>query len=279
LLPALGDQKLCEIARFQVQQFIGNKQRQGYSPQTLRHFRNLLSKIFGTAQRWGWMESNPAHQIDLPPMARRIPKRVLTPEQFSWLSSTLAEPVRTIVLLGALTGLRIGKLLALEVDEVDLNCGMVSVRRDVYRGRIGTPKTPGSERQVPLATPLIPILNDWLAVRPSGSSWLFPSATGTPLLDRNLMRRHWWSACEKLDIPRFGWHSLRHTLSTYNGNAGVAMPVLQSLLGHSSPETTMIYTHPLEDAKRQAVEHLARIFFPNVILKRGTAVEGSKLLN
>jgi integrase len=212
------------------------------------------------------MESNPAYQIDLPPMERRVPKRVLTPEQLSGLSSTLAEPVRTVVLLGVLTGLRIGELLALEVDDVDLTWGMVSVRRDVYRGRIGTPKTPGSERQIPLATPLIPLLNNWLAIRPSGSSWLFPSATGTPLLDRNLMRRHFWSACEKLGIPRFGRHSLRHTFSTYNGNVGVSMPVLQSLLGHSSPETTMIYTHPLEDAKRQAVEHLARLLFPNVPL-------------
>lgn len=279
LLPALGGQKLCEVARFQVQQFIGNKQRQGYSPQTLRHFRNLLGKMFGTAQRWGWMESNPAHLIDLPPMARRVPKHVLTPEQLSGLSSTLVEPVRTILLLGALTGLRIGELLALEVNDVDFTRGMVSVRRDVYRGRIGTPKTPGSERQIPLATPLIPLLNDWLAIRPSGSPWLFPSATGTPLLDRNLMRRHLWPACEKIGIPRFGWHSLRHTFNTYNGNAGVAMPVLQSLLGHSSPETTMVYTHPLEDAKRQAVEHLARILFPNAPLNEGSVVKGFTLLN
>jgi integrase len=177
------------------------------------------------------------------------------------------------------TGLQIGEPPALQVDDVDLNWGMVSVPRRVYRGRVRTPKTPGSEHQVPLATPLTPLLNDWLAVRPSGSSWLFPSATGTPLRDRNLMRRHLWPACEMLGIPRFGWHSLRHTFSTYNGNASVAMPVLQSLLGHTSPQATMIYTHPLEDAKRQAAENPARLLFPIVPQKSSSVVSGGKLLN
>jgi integrase len=36
------------------------------------------------------------------------------------------------------------------------------------------------------------------------------------------------------------------------------MPIIQSLLGHASPETAMVYTHPLEDVRRQAVEDLAR---------------------
>jgi integrase len=81
-----------------------------------------------------------------------------------------------------------------------------------------------------------------------------------------------------LGIPRFGWHSLRHTFSTLNGNAGVAVPVLQSLLGHASPETTMIYTHPFEDVKRQAVEDLASLLFPNVPSKQKLITKGSELI-
>ncbi len=212
---------------------------------------------------WGWMEFNPAQNIDLPPMERKRSARVLSPEEISKLAGTLAEPVRTVFLLGALTGLRIGELFALKVQDVDTRHALLYVRRDVYRGQIGTPKTSRSERQIPLASNLIPMLSNWLSIRPAGLDWLFPSRAGTPLRDRNLMRRHLWRACTRLRIPRFGWHSLRHTFSTYNGNAGVAVPVLQSLLGHASPETTMIYTHPLEHVKRQAVEALARLLFPN----------------
>lgn len=278
LLPALGHYRLRDLARLHVQQFIGQKQRRGYAPQTLAHFRNLLSKTFGTAVGWGWMESNPAVKIDLPPMERRRSKKVLSPDEIHKLGQALAEPVRTMFLMGALTGLRIGELLALHVEDVDLAGAMISVRRDVYRGHVGTPKTPGSERRVPLAACLVPQLERWLSVRSPGSDWLFPSARGTPFRDKNLMRRHLWPACEQLEIPRFGWHSLRHTFSTYNGNAGVAVPVLQALLGHASPETTMIYTHPFEEVKRQAVEDLARLLFPNVPSEKKHVVKESTLI-
>jgi len=75
----------------------------------------------------------------------------------------------------------------------------------------------------------------------------------------------------RLGIARFGSHSLRHTFSTYGGNSGVPLPVLQFLLGHASAETTMIYTHPLAEAQRRAVEQMTTILFPNV----PTSAEGA----
>ena len=278
LLPMLGTHKLCDLSRMQIQTFIGQKQREKYAPQTLAHFRNLLSKLFSTAMNWGWMEFNPAQNIGLPPMERTRSARLLSLEEITKLPGVLAEPVRTIFLLGVLTGLRVGEILALKVQDVDTTNALVRVSRDVYCGRVGIPKTPGSERQIPLASPLIPILSHWLCMRPARSDWLFPSAAGTPLRDRNLLRRHIWPACAQLRIPRFSWHSLRHTFSTFNGNAGVAVPILQSLLGHASPETTMVYTHPLEDVKRQAVEDLARLLFPNVPSERKLVTKGSNLI-
>jgi site-specific recombinase XerD len=56
------------------------------------------------------------------------------------------------------------------------------------------------------------------------------------------------------------------------------VPVLQSLLGHANPETTMIYTHPLEDVKRRAVEDLALLLFPNVPSEKKQVVKGSVLI-
>ena len=122
------------------------------------------------------------------------------------------------------------------------------------------------------------MLSHWLSMRPARSDWLFPSRAGTPLHDRNLMRRHLWPACTLLGIPRFGWHSLRCTFSTYNGNAGVAVPVLQSRLGHASPETTMIYTHSLEHVAQQAVGDLAPLLFPNVPSEQILVTKGSELI-
>lgn len=179
---------------------------------------------------------------------RRRHARLLTLQDVSRLTPAWGDPVRPIFLVGVLTGLRIGELLALYVEDVDLSDAMLHVRRDVYRGRVGTTKAPRSARHVPLASALIHAVRKWLEIRPKGSDWLFPSKAGTPYRDRNLPRRNVWPVCDGLGVRRFGWHSLRHTFSTYNGNNRVPVPVLQALLGHSSAETIMIYTHPLEDA-------------------------------
>lgn len=42
---------------------------------------------------------------------------------------------------------------------------------------------------------------------------------------------------------RFGWHNLRHSLATFFGKSGFSMPVIQSSLRHTKPETTMHYLH------------------------------------
>lgn len=196
-------------------------------------------------------------------METRRETRILAPEEITQLTKSLAEPVRTIIILGLLTGLRVGEILALKIQDVSLQDGFVNVCRNVYKGHIQeSPKTKRSERRVPLAACVLNAIRKWIAIRPNGTDWLFPSQVGLPLSDRNLMKRRIIPVCQRLGIPRFGWHSLRHTFSTYNGNTGVPMPVLQSLLGHAHAETTMLYTHPLEDAQRNAVEKLARILFP-----------------
>lgn len=265
LLPYFGRQRLCDISRLDVQTFIGQKQRQLYASKTLAHLRNLVSKIFAVAISWGWMNSNPASGVELPPRERRRESRVLALGEIAQLYGAFEEPMRTIFILGLLTGMRIGEILALRVEDVDLLGGILQVRRDVYRGHVQDgPKTKHRERRIPLAAFLIGAIRAWLVRRPAGSNWLFPSEAGTPFHERNLLRREAWPVCGRLGLPRFGWHSCRHSFTTYGGNSGVPMPVLQSVLGHTSAETTMIYTHPLEEAQRQAVEKLATILFPYV---------------
>jgi integrase len=263
LIPAFGAELVAEITRLDVQQFINSKRLAGYSVQTLTHLKNLLSKVLGSAVRWNLAVSNPAREIELPPMVRKRTPRVLTPEEISALRANIREPARTVFLCGILMGLRIGEILALQAGDIDLLKSRIYIRRDVYRGHVGTPKTAASARVLPLPDAALPLL----AFHCQGKKpddWLFPSAAGSPLHDRNLLRREIRPVCDKLEMQRFGWHSLRHTFSTYGGNSGVAMPVLQSLLGHTSADMTMRYTHPLEGAQRQAIEGLALQLWPNV---------------
>ena len=278
LRQTLGHQTLACISRSQVQQLITLKQGQGYATQTLAHLRNLLSKLFGTAICWGWLDDNPARGVQLPPMVRcRIP-RVLTPEEITQLSHALEEPARTVVILGVLTGLRIGELIGLQVEDVDFANAILHIRRAICRGEIDSPKTPASERRIPLPDPLLNLLRHYLSNRRVESSWLFPTTTGTFHNDRNLFVRQVQPVYKRLGIPHFSWHSLRHTFSTYQGNQGVPVPVLQSLLGHTTAKTTMLYTHPLIDAQRLAMTQLVGKLFPNVPNLKGKSVKERSLL-
>jgi integrase len=261
---AFGPRRLSEIARLEVQQFIVAKQCLGYSPKTLSHMRNLLSKIFGTAIRWDWLSLNPARELDMPTVRRTRPIRVLSPEEVVKLAEALVEPVRTVFAVGVLLGLRIGEILALRACDVDRLGWRLSVRRNVYRGHVqDAPKTEHSERSLPIPKPLTSLLASHCQGK-EADDWLFPNSAGKPYDDRNLMRREVEGVCTRLGIARFGWHALRHTFSTYTGDSGTPTAVLQSLLGHTSADMSLRYTHPLEASQREAVERVAGILWPNV---------------
>src|SRR5438445_3059525 len=116
---------------------------------------------------------------------------------------------------------------------------------------------------------------------PNGSEYLEyvaqnfrnPQKRGKPYYERNQLRRKLWLT--RPGDSRFGWHSLRHTFSTYGGNSGVPLPVLQYPLGHASMETTMLYTHPLLEAERNAVERIASILLP-IAPTMATRLSGGK---
>ena len=140
-----------------------------------------------------------------------------------------------------------------------------------------TPKAPRSERLVPLASPVIALLTAYMETRVVKSEWLFPSKAGTILNDRDLMRRQVEPTCDTLALPRFGWHSLRHTFRPMAGNHGVAPELVQGLLGHADLETTMRYMHRVEDAERAAVEKVAAVLCP-IVPKTEVKTERPKTL-
>jgi integrase len=264
LLPYFGKQRLSDIQRVQVQHFVIQKQGQGYSVRTLGHLRDFLSKILETAKSWGWLQDNAARGVKLPPMERVRKARVLTVAEIAKLLEALAEPVRTMFILALGLGLRIGELLPLRLEDLDFNAGLLYVRRDYYRGHLQTTKTPRSERRFKLPLLLVNVLRQYLENRKSQSDLLFPNSAGTFYDDRNLIRREIEPVCDRLGIPGFSWHSLRHTFSTIAENNRVPISVVQSLLGHTSASTTMLYTHAQDDTKQAALETVTRVLFPNV---------------
>jgi integrase len=263
LLPAFGNTRLCDIGTLDLQRFILQKMEHGLGWESCSHLRNLMSKIFATAKKWNFFPGdNPAHGVELPEKKPVREKHVLTPPQIRGLLLLLTEPCRTMVLLGVLTGLRIGEILGLRWQDIDLISGQLRVEQAIYRGMVGPPKTKGSRRTLPLPDPIMStllVLRGQVSGR-SEQKLVFQTQRGTAYSDTNLLHRELKPAGRKVGAPWLSWHTLRRTHATLLQAAGGSLKDASAQLGHSRLSTTHeIYTLPLPAHQRAAVEKLAQL--------------------
>lgn len=263
LLPAFGERRLRDIGTADLQRFVLQKFAHGLSWAGCNHLRNLFSRLFVSAKKWGLHSAeNPALGIELPERQAVRPKHVLMPEQISQLLAELREPVRTMVMLAVFTGLRVGELLGLRWEDLDLTKGELHVERAVYRGRVGSPKTRNSRRTLPLPRSVIAALclHRERGLKRGSSEYVFSSRRGTPFNDSNLLLRHLKPAGVKIGTPWLSWHALRRTHATLLQLAGGSPKDAQAQLGHSQIATTLgLYTLPLPQHQRAAVDKLEEL--------------------
>ncbi len=263
LLPAFGQSRLCDIHTMDIQSFVLQKFENGLGWQACNHLRNLLSKIFQEAKRFGHFNGdNPAAGIQLPEKTAVRGKEVLSTDQIAQLLPLLKEPVRTMALLAIFTGLRVGELLALRWRHVDLEAGSLRVEEAIYRGLSGTPKTQSSKRLLPLPTEACTALAEHrkrcdVTLQ---EDLIFQTSNGTPYDDCNLLRRHLKPAGKAIGAPWMAWHTLRRTHVTLLHFSGATLKDAQAQLGHSHVATTMgIYVQPMPHHQRESVAKLGQL--------------------
>jgi integrase len=267
LLPRFRDSRLCDITRAEIQQFLIAKLKNGYAWETTHHLRSLLSKVIGTAVDWNYLPDNPVHGVRMPERSLKRPHRFLSLDEVRRLIAASDEPVRTIVLLAVMTGLRIGEILALRWGRINFATGTVRVEETCYNGHFDTPKTRASRREVPLTPAMTRALQAHrVSCRDTANEALvFATRRGTPLASNNLRKRQLHPASQRAGLGSIDWHSLRHTHGTLLHEQGTPLRVAQAQLGHSHMTTTLqVYTHASGSAQRQAVDHLESLLFPSV---------------
>lgn len=158
-----------------------------------------------------------------------------------------------MIMVGLKCGLRQSELLGLQWDDLDLKKGLLRVKRQVYKGRIGTPKS-GKGRDVELGDDVLRALK---AHRHLRSEWVFCNMTGKRYTDGECK---WplWRACKLAELRRIGWHVLRHTFASHLVMRGAPLRHVQELLGHSTIKMTERYAHLMPEAKRDVVKLLDR---------------------
>jgi integrase len=155
---------------------------------------------------------------------------------------------RPLIVVALNTGLRIGELVALRWDCVDLVAGRLIVKRTIWRGVEGLPKG-GRSREVPLNGKALAALRE--ARKATFGPFVF-SPGAEPLTD-NELKQPLWRNCRAAGLREVGWHVLRHTFASHLVMRGVPLKAVQELLGHSSMEMTMRYAHLSPVVRSEAV--------------------------
>jgi len=223
---------------------------------SVRRILNPLRSCFATARQEGLIRMNPAHAIALPHRPRVDDEedevRALSRDQLAVLLAVVDVRHRTLFRVLAATGLRISEAFALQWKHVHLDGSHphVKVRRAYTRGTMEPPKTRFGRRDVPLCADLVRELRERRrdAEWPRDDDLVFPSLTGTPLMDGNLRKRTLKPAAEEAGAPWAGFHTFRHTCASMLFERGANAKQVQRWLGHHSPAFTLdCYVHLLAD--------------------------------
>ncbi|EDL50025.1 tyrosine recombinase [Erythrobacter sp. SD-21] len=217
---------------------------QGWSslaPATLARKISALRQFFGFLVDEGEREDDPTYALPRPATRRPLPK-ILSHAQVEALfgraedeaASDRPQAVRLLAMLELLygSGLRASELVSLPLSAVPRDEPFLTV---TGKG--------GQARLVPVSTRAKQALSRWLALRPTGSNYLFPSRSGH--LTRIRLYQMLKELAVRADLPpeKLSPHVLRHAFATHLLEGGADLRALQTLLGHADIATTQIYTH------------------------------------
>lgn len=218
----------------------------------------------------GLLVVNPAAAVKAPRQTTPN-RRFLTPEQVRTLleavDKTGTPQTTALVTLVAATGMRIGEALGLRWEDVDLKSASVRIRRTLaeVNGRFieQDPKTKSSNRTISLPKRAIERLRRYRKARgtvPLGSALVFHDQNGSWLRKTNLYQRILNPLLIEAELPKVGWHALRHAHATALLAAGEPIADVAGRLGHRDSSLTMrIYAHALPDRGKSIAEKIDQI--------------------
>ena len=227
----------------------------GYAKSSVARRLASLRSFFRFAQREGVCDSNPAKPLRNPRRDRKLPHFLTSREIGKLLTAPplddrMGHRDRAIFETLYSAGLRVSELVGMNLEDMDLEDGLVRVRGKGKR-----------ERLAPLGTHAIKALRGWLRKRTLAKgqpkkvgSPVFLNKFGTRLSTRSVARMlEKYLKLTGLDL-RTSPHTLRHSFATHLLDRGADIRSVQELLGHKSLVTTQIYTHVSTAGLKQAYE-------------------------
>lgn len=266
----IGDKDVDALTPIVLQSFVtellcsGNeKTGGGLSANTVNVIISVVRNSLRTARLIGITGEYTANGIKRPKRNERVIDCFTLAEQKKIESAVTTGKKQKMfgVVLCLYTGLRVGELIALRWQDVDLEKGLITVSRSCHDAIGGIvfddPKTATSRREIPIPRQMIKNLKN---IKKSGDSDFVVSANGNVVSVRSY-QRSFELMLKKLNIRHRGFHSLRHTFATRALECGMDVRTLSEILGHRNPTVTLNrYAHSLIEHKTAMMNRLGKLF-------------------
>ena len=271
IYPTFGDMRIDQITTEMIQAFAEEKKKaKGVSGKKLTqsYIGNILvvlMDVHAYAVRKGLCASLTGTVSKPSPKRKR--HRILNGKEIKKLIAYLKEqqtPVMTGVLITMYTGMRIGEVCALQWADINLDDGVIFVRKTVQRVekgegingsylRLDVPKTESSLREVPLHPNLLLILKsrrteDDRAYVLTGTHMFINPAT---------YEYQYHKIMKNAGVADIRYHDLRHSFTTACVEGKMDIKTLSEILGHAKVNTTLdVYTHPTIGMKKKEISKI-----------------------
>ena len=274
VVPKLGEYELSDLTPGVLQHYVtallqsGNlKTGKGLAVNSVNSIVNVIQNSLHTAFNLGLIKEYTADRIKRPRAQEKEVTCFSEQEQKRIEQAVLncKKDKMFGIMLCLYSGLRVGELLALKWQDVDLQKGILNVTKSCHDGKgedgryiriDDTPKTLSSRRVIPLPKQLLPFMRE--AKRKSCSEYVV-SKNGMPISVRSY-QRSFDLLQKKIKIPHRGFHSLRHTFATRALECGMDVKTLSEILGHKSPTVTLNrYVHSLMEHKQVMMNRLGKM--------------------
>jgi len=288
VIPAIGAMRLSDLKTRDVDLCLKSLRDRGLGDRTVEYAQAVLRRALQFAVEWEILDRNPAAARFRATKRKRTVKPGGTKVQFlnpdgarRFLEVARGDRHEALYALAITTGLRPEELYGLRSKDIDLDATRLTVNQvlsktrrkkgqDMPRFVFGPPKTDKSRRTIDfpdfVRALLIEERHRVVQSRAlAGKNWeenglVFPSEVGTPLEERNVLRRL-QAICEANGLPRLRLYDLRHTHASLLIHEGVHPKKISERLGHSSIKLTMdTYGHLFEGSDRDSAEKMERLF-------------------
>lgn len=253
VLPALGDYRLSELRRHEVQGLVDELLARGLAASSVRNALDPLRAIYRRAMQRDQVAANPTMNLEVPTTRKRR-VRIATAVEARSLLEALPVGERAVWATAFYAGLRRGELQALRCESISLGSSEISVERswDQEAGEI-EPKSATSVRTLPLLAILRDYLDEHLLrTGRTGSDLIFGRTPADPFVPTTLAARA-GKAWEKAGLTRITPHECRHTFASLLIASGENPKAVQEFMGHSTITMTFdLYGHLFPGSRNEA---------------------------